>query len=84
MSFHAVLAYRFRLEPLSREPTVLKAAVVLNDTLNYNQRMIYHFQIEATVSKARTGNREQGMYGRWLNIAGGFIQLPIGDFLIRN
>ncbi|XP_036327722.1 cadherin-87A [Rhagoletis pomonella] len=47
---------KFRLEPLSREPTVLKAAVVLNDTLNYNQRMIYHFQIEATdgVHKSQT------------------------------
>ncbi|CAD6991441.1 unnamed protein product [Ceratitis capitata] len=39
---------KFRLEPLLREPTILKAAIVLNDTLNYNQRMIYHFQIEAT------------------------------------
>ncbi|XP_067636828.1 cadherin-87A [Eurosta solidaginis] len=39
---------KFRLEVLAREPTILKAAVVLNDTLNYNQRMIYHFQIEAT------------------------------------
>ncbi|XP_034663045.1 cadherin-87A isoform X2 [Drosophila subobscura] len=39
---------KFRLELLKREPTVLTAAVVLNDTLNYNQRMIYHFQIEAS------------------------------------
>ncbi|XP_068152287.1 cadherin-87A [Drosophila tropicalis] len=47
---------KFRLELLTREATVLTAAVVLNDTLNYNQRMIYHFQIEATdgVHKTQT------------------------------
>ncbi|XP_015032277.2 cadherin-87A [Drosophila willistoni] len=47
---------KFRLELLQREATVLTAAVVLNDTLNYNQRMIYHFQIEASdgVHKTQT------------------------------
>ncbi|XP_034489375.1 cadherin-87A-like, partial [Drosophila innubila] len=46
----------FRLKLLTREATVLTAAVVLNETLNYNQRMIYHFQIEATdgVHKTQT------------------------------
>ncbi|ALC46335.1 Cad87A [Drosophila busckii] len=39
---------KFRLQLLSREATVLTAAVVLNETLNYNQRMIYHFQLEAS------------------------------------
>lgn len=32
---------------IKRDATILEAAVVLNDTLNYNQRMVYHFQIEA-------------------------------------
>ncbi|XP_062126234.1 cadherin-87A [Drosophila sulfurigaster albostrigata] len=47
---------KFRLKLLTREATVLTAAVVLNETLNYNQRMIYHFQIEATdgVHKTQT------------------------------
>ncbi|XP_037950631.1 cadherin-87A [Teleopsis dalmanni] len=39
---------KFRLEILTREPTILTASVVVNDTLNYNQRMIYHFLINAT------------------------------------
>ena len=39
---------RFRLKVISAEPTILKAAVVVAETLNYNQRMIYHFLIEAT------------------------------------
>ncbi|XP_070137828.1 cadherin-87A [Drosophila bipectinata] len=39
---------KFRLQVTKQEATVLDAAVVLNDTLNYNQRMVYHFQIEAT------------------------------------
>ncbi|XP_001989490.2 cadherin-87A [Drosophila grimshawi] len=47
---------KFRLQLLTREATILTAAVVLNDTLNYNQRMIYHFQIEASdgVHKTQT------------------------------
>lgn len=47
---------RFHLQLLTREPTILTAAVVVNDTLNYNQRMIYHFQIEASdgVHKTQT------------------------------
>ncbi|XP_055907536.1 cadherin-87A isoform X2 [Eupeodes corollae] len=39
---------KFRLEIIQSKQDILQAAVVLNDTLNYNQRMIYHFQIEAT------------------------------------
>lgn len=39
---------KFRLEIIDSKQDILQAAVVLNDTLNYNQRMIYHFQIEAT------------------------------------
>ncbi|XP_017083648.2 LOW QUALITY PROTEIN: cadherin-87A [Drosophila eugracilis] len=45
---------KFRLHVLKREATVLEAAVVLNDTLNYNQRMVYHFQIEATDGPHKT------------------------------
>ncbi|XP_030375900.1 cadherin-87A [Scaptodrosophila lebanonensis] len=47
---------KFSLVLLQREATLLTAAVVLNDTLNYNQRMIYHFQIEANdgVHKSQT------------------------------
>ncbi|TDG52178.1 hypothetical protein AWZ03_001459 [Drosophila navojoa] len=47
---------KFHLQLLTREATILTAAVVVNDTLNYNQRMIYHFQIEATdgVHKTQT------------------------------
>lgn len=47
---------RFTLKLLTREATILKAVVVLNETLNYNQRMIYHFQIEASdgVHKTQT------------------------------
>ncbi|XP_043864280.1 cadherin-87A [Drosophila mojavensis] len=47
---------KFHLQLLTREPTILTAAVVVNDTLNYNQRMIYHFQIEASdgVHKTQT------------------------------
>lgn len=39
---------KFRLEVLSREPTTLTASIVLSETLNYNERMIYHFQIIGT------------------------------------
>ncbi|XP_055857461.1 cadherin-87A isoform X2 [Episyrphus balteatus] len=39
---------KFRLEIIQSKQDILQAAVVLNDSLNYNQRMIYHFQIEAT------------------------------------
>ncbi|XP_030078648.1 cadherin-87A [Drosophila hydei] len=47
---------KFHLQLLTREATILTAAVVVNDTLNYNQRMIYHFQIEASdgVHKTQT------------------------------
>ncbi|XP_030572028.1 cadherin-87A [Drosophila novamexicana] len=45
---------KFRLQLLTREATILTAAVVLNDTLNYNQRMIYHFQIEASDGAHKT------------------------------
>jgi len=45
---------RFRLHVTKREATILEAAVVLNDTLNYNQRMVYHFQIEATDGPHKT------------------------------
>lgn len=41
---------RFRIEILNREPTILTAAVVLNSTLDYNQRTIYHFNLQASVS----------------------------------
>ncbi|KAH8382777.1 hypothetical protein KR009_005221 [Drosophila setifemur] len=39
---------KFRLQVTKRDTTLLEASVVLNDTLNYNQRMVYHFQIEAS------------------------------------
>ncbi|KAM7364223.1 cadherin 87A isoform 3-T5 [Cochliomyia hominivorax] len=39
---------KFHLNILKREPTILTANVVLNEPLNYNQRTIYHFLIEAT------------------------------------
>nr|XP_036675635.1 cadherin-87A [Drosophila suzukii] len=45
---------KFRLHVTKREATILEAAVVLNDTLNYNQRMVYHFQIEATDGPHKT------------------------------
>lgn len=47
-------SFRFRLQVTKQEATVLEAAVVLNDTLNYNQRMVYHFQIEATDGTHKT------------------------------
>ncbi|XP_061400398.1 cadherin-87A [Musca vetustissima] len=39
---------KFRLDIVTSEPTVLTANVILNEALNYNQRTIYHFIIEAT------------------------------------
>ncbi|EDW97645.1 cadherin-87A [Drosophila yakuba] len=45
---------KFRLHIIKRDATILEAAVVLNDTLNYNQRMVYHFQIEATDGPHKT------------------------------
>ncbi|XP_013102305.2 cadherin-87A isoform X1 [Stomoxys calcitrans] len=39
---------KFRLDIVSREPSILTANVSLNEALNYNQRTIYHFLIEAT------------------------------------
>ncbi|XP_075145328.1 cadherin 87A [Haematobia irritans] len=39
---------KFRLDIITREPTILTANVSLNEALNYNQHTIYHFIIEAT------------------------------------
>uniref|UniRef100_A0A1I8MKU3 Cadherin domain-containing protein n=1 Tax=Musca domestica TaxID=7370 RepID=A0A1I8MKU3_MUSDO len=39
---------KFHLDVVTSEPTVLTANVILNQALNYNQRTIYHFIIEAT------------------------------------
>lgn len=47
--FNTLIAFRFKLQILSREPTLLTAAIMLAEPLNYNQRSIYHFLIEATV-----------------------------------
>uniref|UniRef100_A0A1A9WEW2 Cadherin domain-containing protein n=1 Tax=Glossina brevipalpis TaxID=37001 RepID=A0A1A9WEW2_9MUSC len=39
---------KFRLDILTKDPTSMTAAIVLNEMLNYNQRTIYHFLLEAS------------------------------------
>uniref|UniRef100_A0A1A9VG57 Cadherin domain-containing protein n=1 Tax=Glossina austeni TaxID=7395 RepID=A0A1A9VG57_GLOAU len=40
--------HKFRLDILTKDPTSMTAAIVLNEMLNYNQRTIYHFLLEAS------------------------------------
>lgn len=42
--------YRFSIEVMESNQDELRAAVVLRDKLDYNEQMIYHIILSATVS----------------------------------
>lgn len=56
-------ARRFSIELLENNQDKLRAAVVLRDKLDYNDKMIYHLQLTATVrvrQNSRIVNEKEG------------------------
>lgn len=47
---HFTLQFRFWLKVQSSDQNTLKASLVLNDTLDYNDKMSYHMRLKATDS----------------------------------
>uniref|UniRef100_A0A1A9WM50 Uncharacterized protein n=1 Tax=Glossina brevipalpis TaxID=37001 RepID=A0A1A9WM50_9MUSC len=53
-----IICCRFRLDILTKDPTTMTAAIVLNEMLNYNHRTnIYHFLLEASFYLNKTHSK---------------------------